>query len=119
MNISCDLIEVNVPVKPAGYQANLRCARSVAQDYFRLSPSWRFLCRHTVARLSSNAPQHNLLCLFRARLLGGTWVKAMAKKNIPAAKTYELTRISPRRAGGTAKVRFSFKTAPVSANPLG
>jgi hypothetical protein len=116
-------------------------------------------------------PQHNLLCLFRARLLGGArlgrpilvgdfgggaaagggggglgtggdasiqrggffaaapWhgiqatppaqlvvpvsgvfiggVVEMAKTRIPAAKTYELAWVSPRRAGGTVKVRFS------------
>jgi hypothetical protein len=55
--------------------------------------------------------------MFRARLLGG--VEAMAKTKIPAAKTYELAWVSPRRAGGTAKVRFSFNTDPVSANPSG
>jgi hypothetical protein len=47
--------------------------------------------------------------------IGG--VEEKAKKKIPAAKTYELARVSPRRAGGMVKVRFSFKTAPVSANP--
>jgi hypothetical protein len=43
----------------------------------------------------------------------------MSRKKIPAAKTYELVWVSPRRAGGTVKVCFSFKTAPISANPPG
>jgi hypothetical protein len=43
----------------------------------------------------------------------------MARKKIPAAKTYELTWVSPHRAGGTVKVRFSFKTAPDPATPSG
>jgi hypothetical protein len=42
-----------------------------------------------------------------------------AKTKIPAAETYELAWGSLRRAGGTEKVWFSFKTAPVSANPPG
>jgi hypothetical protein len=46
-------------------------------------------------------------------------VEAMARKKIPAALTYELAWGSPRRAGGTEKVRFSFKTAPVSTDPPG
>jgi hypothetical protein len=37
--------------------------------------------------------------------LGGAW--AMAETKIPAAKTCELAWVSPRRAGGTVKVRFS------------
>jgi hypothetical protein len=49
--------------------------------------------------------------------IGG--VVEMVKTKIPAAMTYELAWASPRRAGGTEKVRFSFKTAPVSANPPG
>jgi hypothetical protein len=48
-----------------------------------------------------------------------SWVVEMARKKIPAAKTYKLAWVSPRRAGGTVKVRFSFKTDPVSANPPG
>jgi hypothetical protein len=55
--------------------------------------------------------------MFRAQLLGG--VEKMAKTDIQAAKTYELAWVSPRRADGTGKVRFSFKTDPVSANPPG
>jgi hypothetical protein len=51
--------------------------------------------------------------------MGGAAVEAMAETKIPAAKTYKLAWISPRRAGGTVKVRFSFKTVPVSANPPG
>jgi hypothetical protein len=47
------------------------------------------------------------------------WVVEMAKTKIPAAKTYELAWASPRRAGGTVKVRFSFKTDPDPANPPG
>jgi hypothetical protein len=43
----------------------------------------------------------------------------MSKTEIPAAKTYKLTWGIPRRAGGTVKVRFSFKTPSVSANPPG
>jgi hypothetical protein len=43
----------------------------------------------------------------------------MAKTKIQAAKTYELAWVSPRWADGTVKVRFSFKTAPVSANHPG
>jgi hypothetical protein len=49
--------------------------------------------------------------------IGG--VEEMAKKEIPAAKTYKTVWVSPRRAVGTVKVRFSFKTALVSANPPG
>jgi hypothetical protein len=76
-------------------------------------PAWRFLCRRTVARFLSNALTGS------GAVLGGAWVVEMAKKNIPAVKTYKLTWVSPRRAGGTVKVRFSFKTASVSANPPG
>jgi hypothetical protein len=76
-------------------------------------PAWRILCRRTVARCSSNALNVS------GAVLGGTWVVEMAKTKIPAAMTYKLAWASPRRAGGTEKVRFSFKTAPVSANPPG
>jgi hypothetical protein len=38
--------------------------------------------------------------------IGGAWVEEMA------AKTCELAWVSPRRAGGTVKVRFSFKRHP-------
>jgi hypothetical protein len=48
-----------------------------------------------------------------------SWVEEMAKTKIPAAKTYELAWVSPHRADRTVKVCFSFKTAPVSANPPG
>jgi hypothetical protein len=34
-------------------------------------------------------------------------VEEMAKKEIPAEKTYKLSWASPRRAGGTVRVRFS------------
>jgi hypothetical protein len=46
-------------------------------------------------------------------------VKEMARKEIPAAKTYKLSWGCPRLAGGTVKVQFSFKTAPDPASPLG
>jgi hypothetical protein len=49
--------------------------------------------------------------------IGG--VEEKVKTKIPAAMTYELAWASPRRAGGTVKVRFSFKTDPASANPPG
>jgi hypothetical protein len=39
--------------------------------------------------------------------IGGAWVEEKAKTKIPAAKTYELAWVNPRRAGGTVKVRFS------------
>jgi hypothetical protein len=52
-------------------------------------------------------------------VLGGAAVEAMAKTKIPAAKTYKPTWVSPRRTGGTVKVRFSFKTPLVSTNPPG
>jgi hypothetical protein len=55
--------------------------------------------------------------MFRARFWAA--VEEMAKKKIPAAITYELAWVSPRRAGGTIKGQFSFKTAPVSTNPPG
>jgi hypothetical protein len=59
-------------------------------------------------------PKHNKrLCLFRAQ------VEKMAKKEIPAAKTYKLSWGCPRWTGGMVKVSFSFKTAPVSANSPG
>jgi hypothetical protein len=64
-----------------------------------------------VAHLSSNALTGS------GAVLGG--VEEMAKTNIPVAKTYELTWVSPRRAGGTVKVSFSFKTARAPANPPG
>jgi hypothetical protein len=76
-------------------------------------PAWRILCRRTVAGYSSNALNVS------GAFIGGAWVVEMAKKKIPVAKTYELAWVSPRRAGGRVKVRFSFKTAPVSANPPG
>jgi hypothetical protein len=47
------------------------------------------------------------------------WVEEMAKRDIPAAITYKLAWGSPRQAGGTAKMRFSFKTAPTPAAPPG
>jgi hypothetical protein len=74
-------------------------------------PAWRILCRRTVALYSSNALTGS------GAVLGGA--KEMAKKKIPVAKTYELAWVSPRRADGTVKVSFSFKTVPVSANPPG
>jgi hypothetical protein len=47
-----------------------------------------------------------------AKEVDWAWVIKTAKTKIPAAKTYELAWVSPRRAGGTVKVSFSFKTAP-------
>jgi hypothetical protein len=44
-------------------------------------------------------PQHNLLCLFRARLLGGAWMVDMAKTKILVAKTYKLSWGCPRWTG--------------------
>jgi hypothetical protein len=66
-----------------------------------------------VAHLSSNALNVS------GAFIGGAWVVEMSKTKIPAAKTYELAWVSPRRAGGTVKVRFSFKTARAPANPPG
>jgi hypothetical protein len=43
----------------------------------------------------------------------------MAKTEIPAAMTYKLAWVSLRQADGTVKVRFSFITAHISANPPG
>jgi hypothetical protein len=54
-----------------------------------------------------------------AKAVDWKWVEEKAKTKIPAAMTYELAWASPRRAGGTVKVRFSFKTAPVSAHSPG
>jgi hypothetical protein len=48
-------------------------------------------------------------------VLGG--VEETAKREISAAKTYKLSWGCPRWVDGTVKVRFSFKTVPVSANP--
>jgi hypothetical protein len=47
------------------------------------------------------------------------WVEEMARKEIPAAKTYKLSWGCPRWAGGTVKVQFSFKTARAPASPSG
>jgi hypothetical protein len=74
-------------------------------------PAWRVLCRRAVAGYSSNALTGS------GASIGG--VEEMAKKEILAAKTYGLTWVSPRRAGGTVKVRFSFNTDPNPANPPG
>jgi hypothetical protein len=46
-------------------------------------------------------------------------VDAEADKEIPAAIIYELSWDSPRLAGMTEKLRFSFKTAPATASPSG
>jgi hypothetical protein len=46
-------------------------------------------------------------------------VDAEADKEIPAAMTYSLSWDSPRLAGMTKKLRFSFKTAPAPAYPSG
>jgi hypothetical protein len=46
-------------------------------------------------------------------------VDAEADKEIPAAITYSLSWDSPRLAGMTEKLRFSFKTVPVSASQSG
>jgi hypothetical protein len=43
----------------------------------------------------------------------------MARIEIAGFIPYKLTWISPRRAGGTVTVRFSFKTALGPANPPG
>jgi hypothetical protein len=42
-----------------------------------------------------------------------------ADKEIPAAITYSLSWDSPRMAGMTEKLRFSFKTAPVPTSLSG
>jgi hypothetical protein len=54
-----------------------------------------------VARYSSNALNYRV----SGAVSGG--VEKKAETNIPTAKTYELAWGSPRRAGGTVKVRFS------------
>jgi hypothetical protein len=54
-----------------------------------------------VAHLSSNALNVS------GAVLGGTWVEEMARKKIPAAKTYKLSWGYPRWTDGTVKVRFS------------
>jgi hypothetical protein len=46
-------------------------------------------------------------------------VEKMAETPVQKAMTYELAWDSPRWAGGTAKMRFSFKTAPFPAAPPG
>jgi hypothetical protein len=78
-----------------------------------ISSAARFFCRHTVARCSSNAL--NVL----GAVLGRAWVEEKAKTKIPAEKTYKLAWVSPRWAGGTVKVCFSFKTARAPANSPG
>jgi hypothetical protein len=46
-------------------------------------------------------------------------VEVKAKTEIPKGMTYELSWNSPRLAGMTEKLRFSFKTVPVPASPSG
>jgi hypothetical protein len=46
-------------------------------------------------------------------------VDAEADKEIQAAITYSLSWDSPRLAGMTEKLRFSFKTASATASPSG
>jgi hypothetical protein len=46
-------------------------------------------------------------------------VEKMAETPVQKAMTYELAWGSPRWAGGTAKMRFSFKTTPFPAAPPG
>jgi hypothetical protein len=66
-----------------------------------------------VARYSSNALNVS------GAVLGGIWVEAMDKKEIAEFIPYKLAWVGPRRARGRVKLRFSFKTAPVSANQPG
>jgi hypothetical protein len=73
--------------------------------------------RTAVTLLSSVAGYSSDTLNVSGASIGG--VEEMSKRDIPAAKTYRLAWVSPRRAGGMVKVRFSFKTAPVSANPPG
>jgi hypothetical protein len=44
-------------------------------------------------------------------------VEKMAETPVQEAMTYALSWGSPRKAGGTVKMRFSFKTAPFPAAP--
>jgi hypothetical protein len=55
--------------------------------------------------------------MFRAQCwVGRGWTKRPKRKSRRLRPT-RLAWVSPRRAGGTVKVRFSFDTAPVSTNP--
>jgi hypothetical protein len=51
-----------------------------------------------------------------AKAVDWAWVVEMARKKIPAAKTYELTWVSPRRAGREEKAgdspRCAFSVSP-------
>jgi hypothetical protein len=57
----------------------------------------------------------SILCVYP--VFGG--VEEMAKKKIPAVKTYELVWASPPPGGWDGKSRFFVQNGPVSANPPG
>jgi DNA-binding transcriptional regulator of glucitol operon len=65
----------------------------------------------SVAQCSSNALNVS------GAVLDGAWVEAMAETEIPAVMTYKQALVSHRRAGGTVKARFSFKTVPDPVSP--